>query len=178
MKNLFLTMTLLFTFSVNSSEVDLKKSEFKWKGTKVTGKHLGVVGLKSAKLMDKKGVIESGVLEIDLNTIAVSDLQGEWKQKLEGHLKSKDFFDLAKFPTAKLEVNSAKDGKFKGFLTIKGKKHPFETPFTKSGKTYSGKLKFDRTKYDMVYNSGNFFKDLGDKMIHNDVEIDFKLVVK
>jgi polyisoprenoid-binding protein YceI len=178
MKFLIILLSAVMTFSSYALDVDLKKSEFKWKGTKVTGKHVGTIGLKSAKLKDSKGVLSSGVLEIDLSTISVSDLQGEWKQKLEGHLKSKDFFNVGKFPTAKLDITSLKNGKLIGALTIKGKKNPVSTAFVKKDKTYSGKLKFDRTKFDMPYKSGNFFKDLGDKMIHNEVEIDFKVVLK
>jgi hypothetical protein len=30
----------------------------------------------------------------------------------------------------------------------------------------------------MVYGSGNFFKDLGDKMIHDEVTLDFTVVTK
>ena len=178
MKNLIILISALFSFSTYGAEVDLQKSKFSWKGTKVTGKHVGLVKLKSATLNEEKGILKSGNLEIDLKTISVSDLEGEWKQKLEGHLKSKDFFNIAEFPIAKLNIIEIKNGKLIGNLTIKGKTNAVKVPFKKSGKAYIGKLKFDRTKFDMIYNSGNFFKDLGDKMIHNDVGIDFNLVVK
>jgi polyisoprenoid-binding protein YceI len=178
MKRIIFSLIFTLSFSCLAVDVDLKKSSFTWKGTKVTGKHLGTVGLKSAKLVDKKGTLESGNFIIDLKTIAVTDLEGEWKQKLEGHLKSKDFFNISKFPTAKLDVTSLKNGKLIGSLTIKGKKNPISASYNKKEKTYSGTLKFDRTKFDMIYKSGNFFKDLGDKMIYNDVEVEFKVVLK
>lgn len=178
MKNLIILISVMFTFSAFGAEVDLKKSKFSWLGTKVTGKHVGSVNLKSAKLQEEKGKLKSGVLEIDLKTISVNDLKGEWKQKLEGHLKSKDFFNIDKFPTAKLEITEIKSGNLLGKLTIKGKTKAVNVPYKKKGNAYSGKLKFNRTKFDMVYKSGNFFKDLGDKMIHDDVEIEFNLVVK
>ena len=50
--------------------------------------------------------------------------------------------------------------------------------YKKDGKAYSGTLVFDRTKFGMIYGSGDFFKGLGDKMIHNEVKVDFKFVVK
>ena len=40
----------------------------------------------------------------------------------------------------------------------------------------NAKIKLDRTKWDVKYNSGNFFKDLGDKLISDDIEFDISLV--
>ena len=37
-------------------------------------------------------------------------------------------------------------------------------------------IKIDRTKWDIVYNSGNFFKDLGDKLILDEIEFDISLL--
>ena len=67
---------------------------------------------------------------------------------------------------------------FRETLTIKSKTNPIKVSYTKKGKTYSGKLKFDRTKFDMIYGSGNFFKNLGDKIIHDEVVLDFSVVLK
>ena len=38
------------------------------------------------------------------------------------------------------------------------------------------KIKIDRTKWDVVYKSGNVFKDLGDKIIHDEIEFDVFLI--
>jgi hypothetical protein len=40
----------------------------------------------------------------------------------------------------------------------------------------SGKFTFDRTKFDVIYGSGTFFDNLGDKAINNDVTIEFNIV--
>ena len=50
--------------------------------------------------------------------------------------------------------------------------------YTKKDNTSSGKMTFDRTKFNMIYGSGDFFKNLGDKVIHNEVKVDFVFVVK
>ena len=42
---------------------------------------------------------------------------------------------------------------------------------------YTGTLTFDRTKFGMIYKSGNFFKDIGDKAIHDEVVLNFKVVL-
>ena len=39
-----------------------------------------------------------------MSTITATDLEGEYKGKLEGHLKSDDFFGVEKFPTATLAL--------------------------------------------------------------------------
>jgi polyisoprenoid-binding protein YceI len=178
MKALFLSLSFLALTQGFAADVDLKKSQFTWKGTKVAGEHVGHVSLKSATLDLKEGKLTGGEFVIDLATMTTTDLSGEWADKLVGHLKSGDFFNIEKFPTASLKVKSVKGNKVEADLTIKGKTNPVSFDVTQKGKEYSGKLVFDRTKFDMVYNSGNFFKDLGDKAINNDVSVDFKVVAK
>jgi len=39
-------------------------------------------------------------------------------------------------------------------------------------------LKLDRTKWDIKYNSGKFFKNLGDKLIYDDFEIEVEVVAE
>src|SRR6218665_270918 len=52
--------------------------------------------------------LTGGSFIIDINSLNNLDLANDAKQKggLEGHLKSADFFDVAKFPTAKFEITS------------------------------------------------------------------------
>jgi polyisoprenoid-binding protein YceI len=176
----FLALALLSVMNLSfAKDVDIKASEFKWKGTKVSGEHFGKIFLKSGSVTEGKGGnLEAGEFVVDINSLTVEDLEGEWKDKLTGHLKSPDFFDTAKFPTANLKITKVEGTKATGDLTIKGKTSSVTFDFKKDAKAYAGKLVFDRTKFDMIYNSGNFFKDLGDKMIHNDVHLDFKIVTK
>ena len=57
----------------------------------------------------------------------------------------------------------------------------FEANINVKGKSYlaDSNLKIDRTKWDIKYKSGNFFTDLGDKAILDDIEFDiFLLSVK
>jgi polyisoprenoid-binding protein YceI len=67
-----------------------------------------------------------------------------------------------------------------GKLTIKGITNKISFPATvninNGGLTANGTAKIDRAQYDIKYNSGSFFKDLGDKMIYDDFEIEFDLV--
>lgn len=177
---IFLVMAswALLTFAASAQEVDLKQSNFNWKGTKVTGEHVGKVSLKSATVKLEGEKVVGGEFVIDMNSVTVTDLEGEWADKFLGHIKSGDFFDVAKYPEAKLTLTSVKGNDYTGNMTIKGKTHPVTFKATQSGKSYSGVLTFDRTKFDMVYNSGSFFKDIGDKLVHDQVTVNFTLVLK
>ena len=46
----------------------------------------------------------TGFFKVDLNSINVLDLEGDWKKNLEGHLKSNDFFAVDKFRYATLQL--------------------------------------------------------------------------
>jgi polyisoprenoid-binding protein YceI len=164
--------------------VDTKKSQVKWEGSKVGDKkHDGTIQLKSSQLSyDAKGLL--GSFEIDMGTIVNLDIADpKWNQKLVGHLSSPDFFDVPQFPTSKLllKSSSAKDAGIwvvQADLTIKGKTNPVEllvnvekeAPFRASTS-----ISIDRTKWDIKYGSGSFFKGLGDKLIHD--EIRFQILI-
>ncbi len=175
-----ITLAALMTLTSLSfgSGISLDKSQLIWKGTKVSGEHNGTLSLKSAKIKTINGSLSSGEFVVDMNSLNVTDLSGQWKTKFLGHIKSNDFFEVSKHPTAKLILKELRGNKAKGDLTIKGITHPVQFKMSKKGKEYSGKLQFDRTKFKMVYGSGDFFKGLGDKMIHNEVNVNFKVVLK
>lgn len=174
----FLTLAMLTSFSAQANNVDLKNSSLKWLGTKVTGKHFGEIKLKDGNLKMKNGNLTGGELVVDMKSVDVTDLKGEWKEKFLNHMKSGDFFETEKHPTARLKIKEVMKNKLKADLTIKGKTNEVTVPFQKKGNKYVGKLEFDRTKFGMRYKSGNFFKDLGDKMIHDEVKVDFEIAAK
>jgi len=71
-------------------------SSVTWTGSKVVGdKHQGKFKISDGSISVKDGNIEAGSFVIDMNSLTVTDLEGEAKGKLEGHLKSPDFFDVA-----------------------------------------------------------------------------------
>ncbi len=172
-----LLLSLLVATSVHAN-VDLAKSSFKWTGSKVTESHFGNVSLKSADLKVKEGKITDGNFVMDLNTLKVKDLSGSTADKLLGHLKSGDFLEVEKYPTATLKLTKVTDKTMTGKLTIKGKTETVTFPYTKKGNKLTGTMKFDRTKFGIIYNSGNFFKDLGDKLIKDEVTLDFNVKLK
>jgi polyisoprenoid-binding protein YceI len=96
-------------------------------------------------------------------------------------LKSDDFFGTDNFPTATLVFKSLSEKAKNVYtvtadLTIKGKTNPITFDLSTSKKTASTTLKVDRTKYDIKYKSGNFFENLGDKVIYDDFDLAIALV--
>ncbi len=177
-------INLLTGFAMASMTVDTSKSSLKWVGKKVTGQHDGTVQIKSGSFDLNKG---QGSFVIDMKSIDNKDLSGEWKQKLEGHLKSPDFFNVAKFPEAKFSLKNVKKNSgnkytFTGDLTVKDITKPISFPVTIEKKNnatmVSGKFTIDRLKWDIKYNSGKFFQKLGDKMIYDDIDFELSLVTK
>ena len=169
-----------------TAKVDTQNSSVQWKGYKVTGEHSGVVNIKSGQLtFDDNGMLNGGSFEIDMNTITCLDLQGGGKEKLEGHLKSDDFFGVATYPVAKFVatkvISRGKPGEFKviGNLTIKEttKEVKFDTNLTEEGNKVSAiaNLRIDRSDFDVRFGSGSFFDALGDRTIYDEFDLTINL---
>ncbi len=165
-------------------KVDTKKSKVYWTGKKVTGEHTGYLKINDGTVVVKDGTPQSAQIKMDMNSVECTDLEGEWKDKLIGHLKSDDFFSVEKHPVATFEAKAFKKSGAKhtvvGDLTIKGITHeisfPVDVTVEEGSLTANGTAKIDRTKWNIRYGSGKFFDGLGDKMIYDDFEIKFELV--
>lgn len=170
-------LTLSFTtLKTEKKDIKTESSKIVWKGYKVTGSHEGTINLKSGSLLFDNDKLTGGEFVIDMPTIASTDLTGEYKDKLEGHLKSDDFFGVEKFATAALIFTKVKEkGKnsytITGDLTIKGKINPVTFEISIYGNKATTSLKIDRTKYDIKYGSTNFFDGLKDKAIYDEFDL-------
>jgi len=121
-----------------------------------------------------------------MNSISCSDIESEKKnQYLVGHLKNEDFFNVEQFPLATITISKAVKGEGNSYkiladLTIKGITQPvtFQAKVEINGLNFlaTAKIKIDRTKWDIKYGSGNFFENLGDKMILDEIEFDVYLL--
>jgi len=176
-------LTILASFGVSAQSIDVEASSIVWNASKVTGKHTGTIKIADGSLSYKGSKIAGGEFTIDMTTINTTDLEGEWKQKLDGHLKSDDFFSVEKFETAKFKmtnVKSTEKGSYNltGDITIKGITESITFPATATDGQVMAKIKLDRTKFNVKYGSNSFFDNLGDKAIHDEFTLDVKLVVK
>lgn len=187
-KFLFLPLLALLAMSAavaTNYNVNTAASNIAWKGYKVTGQHFGNVKLKNGALTMTDGKLTGGSFEIDMNTITCSDMQGEYGDKLIGHLKSEDFFGVAKYPTAKFVITRAiptdSKGNYKiiGNLTIKWttKEIKFNANVAENNGvvTATGKMTIDRSEYEVKYGSGSFFDGLGDKTIYDEFDLEVSL---
>jgi len=175
------TSTDGITHTVNSSE-----SQVFWKAYKVTGAHEGYITVKDGSLDINDGVLTGGTFTIDMTSINCTDLTGEYKGKLEGHLHSPDFFATSEFPTAQLQITKVSpkgtpgDYKVTGDLSIKGitKEIKFYANIAEEGDKViaTADLKVDRTDFNVRYGSGSFFENLGDKTVYDEFDLGVKLV--
>jgi polyisoprenoid-binding protein YceI len=195
MTKFFFSLFLLSTIAASAqssypAKGDLVKvsstaSKVEWTARKVTGKHNGTVNIKEGSLKISDGFLVGGSFTIDMTSIKDMDMQGEYAAKLEGHLKSDDFFGVDAYPTATLvitQANAKGNGQYeiKANMTIKGITQPitFNALLTPESKRYkaTANLVIDRTLYNVKYGSGKFFEGLGDKTVYDEFDLAVSLV--
>jgi polyisoprenoid-binding protein YceI len=161
----------------------------RWTGKKITGKsHSGTVDIKLGNISIAAGELMNIDFTMDMTSIKDQTIKdAEDKAKLEGHLKSADFFGTEEYPEASFSMTRTEMDDFKGSiygdLTIKGQTHEVKADIivSQSGMqelVASGTMFFDRTQYDVKYGSGTIFTDLGDKAIRDNVPLSFSIKAK
>lgn len=175
----------------NALAVDVKTSSITWAAAKgvgkiPAGKHNGTFNIKEGAVYVKEGTLTGGKFMVDVNTLKVLDIPESepGNAKLTGHLKSKDFFETEKFPTATFEIASIeaiKDStgathKVTGNLELKGVKKsvvfPAKISIANDKVEAEASFTINRKDWNMNYGSD---ESLGDKFIRNEVTIGFKL---
>ncbi|MEM9932008.1 MAG: YceI family protein [Bacteroidota bacterium] len=186
-----LVAIIAFGFVANTAEttytVDTSASKVLWEASKVTGTHSGTVNISEGAFEFDGETLTGGSFVVDMASIACTDLpKNKGGAKLEGHLKSADFFGVEEFPTAMLAIKRVipygKPGEYRivGDITIKGatKEVKFNASIMPEGASLTAKaeLELDRTDFDVRYGSGSFFEDLGDKTIYDEFSLTFEVV--
>ncbi len=170
-------ITFSFTeISKEKKEIKTENSKVVWKGYKVTGSHAGTIDLQTGSLTFSEDKLVGGEFTINMASITNTDLEGDYKGKLEGHLKSDDFFGVEKNPTATLfftKVKSTGKNSYKvtGDLTIKGITNKVIFDLSVYGNKASASLKIDRSKFNVKYGSTSFFDNLKDKAIYDEFDL-------
>ena len=165
----------------NIYNIETAQSQITWTGREVsTSSHYGTLDFVSGNFEISNGAIVNGEFIVDMTSINNQDMEGDSKARLEGHLKSDDFFSVESYPTAAISINSSElisDGKWNvsADLSIKGFTHPVNFEMISSEDGWSANLVFDRSKYDVRFRSGSFFENLGDKLIYDDIELSINL---
>jgi len=150
-----------------------------WKGSALGKSHFGTVDFEGS-LGLSKGKLLSGLLIFDMRTINTQDLSGKSKEKLDNHLKDKDFFNVKEYPSAQLSIKSFDGKNLIGDLTIKEITREISFPASLDLKSNSiiGKANFsiDRTDYGILYGSNNFFDLAKDRIISD--KVNFNVSIK
>ncbi len=156
---------------------DQSASKVSWVGSKVTGKHEGGFTAFTGNVDLVDGAPEKSKVNVDIDASSLTTDS----EKLVGHLKSPDFFDVAKFPKAAFVSTDIKKGGDKGAthtvtgnLTLKGvtKSVTFPANITVAGDTASVDAEFSINRQDF----GLTYAGKVDDLIRNDVVI--KLAIK
>lgn len=150
------------------------KSKISFLGKKPDGEHKG--GFKKFKvdaLADHEDMSKSSLkIIIDTDSLWSDD------EKLTGHLKNADFFDVKKYPKAtfestKIEKVSDTEAKIHGKLTMLDKTEELVVPVKVDANDerilINSTFKLDRTKWGMNYGKGK---------INDDVDMTIELAFK
>lgn len=160
--------------------IDTTTSVVEWLGTKPVGKHHGTFKIKNGEFSIADNNITAGKFTIDVNSLTDLDMEGDQKANLENHLKSADFFDVAKYPNASFEItgveavsgDSTATHKISGNLTLKDStknvSFPAKVAVNDNKVTATANFNIDRTQWGMFYGND---QSLGDKFIRPEVNI-------
>ena len=190
-QKIYLAGALMFFISALATQaqnVNLDKSTFTWTGKKVAGEHTGNIKLKSGTIKIDGNELKGGNFIIDMTTLTCTDLKDQGSNtSLVNHLKSDDFFSVEKFNESRFNITKVvrqpnSQYQVTGNLEIKGSSDPntFTATVEEKGKQkiFTGTMVVDRTLYNIRYGSGKFFENLGDRMINDNFEIKFSLMVE
>lgn len=166
---------------IEKYKVNLEKSEITWGGSKIGGRHEGTIKITSGTITLKNGYLMDAEIIVDANSITNTDLKDpNLNKKLVDHLKSAEFFDVANFPEIKFKMTKPdrrldQDYFVRGNLTIKNLTSEIKVPMSLriDGKQLFSTMSFtfDRTKYNMKYNSKKFTPNIGENMIYDEVDV-------
>lgn len=161
--------------------VDSASSTLTWTGYKPTGSHTGTILMQSGIIEMTNQYLKSGSFVVDMSTIKDAD----GSAKLEGHLKSADFFEIEVFPISKFEITKTNhlDGitHVTGNLTIKNvtKEVTFDANVEVVENTVvltSKTFQVNRAEYNIKYKSQSFFNDLKEKFINDEFDLQVRIV--
>jgi polyisoprenoid-binding protein YceI len=122
---------------VDTYVLDSESSAISWTGDYFKGgafdhNHQGIVMFNSGTIEVSGENIISGTFELNMNTIDEPNapMGEEARMKFLGHLKSEDYFDVEKHPTATITLEKSTMTNLTGMITVKGVTMPFEAPVT------------------------------------------------
>ncbi|MEK7124785.1 MAG: YceI family protein [Patescibacteria group bacterium] len=172
-------------------ELDADSSSMAWQGQKTLIKSWidrGTIQLKSGSTTVADGKVTKGNVVVDMTSIVTLNTgKGDGEDTEAKHLKSADFFDVTKYPTAEFKLtslekdDSSPDGyTVSGTLTLKGLTRAVTFPATvitdDDTLTMKASAQLDRTRWNIRYGSDRFFDNLGNEVIDDLFTVTFTAV--
>ena len=174
--------------------VDTEKSAVEWIGRNINNRHYGRIAISGGECVLANGLPVSGRFVLDMNSITNLDLQDEgWRGMLHRHLKSEDFFDVERYPTATFELRGAAaiagstpgtpNMEIAGSLTIRETTRSICFPAMVAPQQ-DGTLKaqaaldIDRTLWNVCYGSGKLYERLGMHLVNDLISIELFIVAR
>jgi polyisoprenoid-binding protein YceI len=175
-----------------SYQIDTVKSVIRWTGRNLFNHHNGTVRLAGGEIHLRHGQLISARFTIDMASIACEDLvDPALNTMLLAHLRTADFFDVERHPTAEFVAHAAErieastDGTpnylLRGTFTLRAISHSLEFPVLIAAKddgqllAGQGVLELDRTEYGSLYGSGKLFRFLGQHLVNDQVHLHVKI---
>ena len=180
----YITIILLSLIIPNTYTVLPDSSSIEWIGSKVGGSHNGFIKISSGEVTLEDNKVKSSQINVDMNTMTNVDVKSEGSRNyLLNHLKSDDFFGVKNFPSSNIAFIQFDEDSTNTILTcditIKGitnrVKFPVDITVNKDTAIATGTVTIDRTKHNIKYKSKTFFKDIGDRFIYDDFNLNFKI---
>lgn len=174
-------------------EINPNKSTLRWTARKtlVSGyEDTGIIGIVSGNGTVSSGVIASGTVTFDMETITAGQTSNTQLgvDQLTNHLRSEDFFAVTAYPTSTLTVTAVEpistttsevDYEVTANLTIKEQTNqitfPVEVGMNEDILVIRGNTTIDRTRWGIRYGSDSFFDNLGNNVIGDEVDISLML---
>jgi polyisoprenoid-binding protein YceI/rhodanese-related sulfurtransferase len=172
--------------------IDTSESLVEWTGQNLGSKHWGSLQLKSGQLEFGNGCLVSGFFVLDMHSITDLNIENkEMRKVLEEHLKSDGFFDCDRFPEAKFELTNVDsiagatlgtpNFNFTGDFTLKGITQGIQfnavCEFNDEGQWIAqANFDLDRTRWNIIYGSGRFFRGLGMHVVNDFISLQLKIV--
>lgn len=172
--------------------INVEKSRIEWIGRNLASAHSGTIKLYAGQIEIRDGQPIRGEFTLNMDSIQNLDLSdSKMRQILIQHLKSDDFFDVRRYPTAEFRLSKftalpgARRGnpnwEATGELTLNSVTNEIAFPII-IGLTPDGLIAadahfdIDRTRWNVRYGSGKFYEKLGKHVVHDEVSLALKLV--
>lgn len=173
--------------------IDTAHSVVRWRGTKFGGRgaHAGTLRVRQGELRydGGKAEIDGGYIELDMRSLAVTDMplaETDARRKLAAHLLAADFFDVARFPSARFEIDRVRHHggnlvRLDGRLTMRGGTRPFGFEatiwsFEPTRLHATARATLDRQQWGVAFRGSRLTNDLVDDTIHLEFDIVARVV--